>query len=493
MHINVKDASNEYLEFSNHLQYEFSHDELDDAYQTNGYIPHQLIRFMYQIDLSVLCSLRESLYKDKYPSLSLAFGDSEVDKFGNIVLRYKKKSLRVKIESVDKYYTDNDISYARLFNKEKEKRSFFMNNYFDSFVKHLLFKSDSLSNNIEYLIIYTNSALDFTEEMKLKQSRSRSFYPFKFDSMNIEDCGILKDFLFTNSKIKGRGFYQFSQNDATREELLKRLEFSSAMRKELNVRNLSPEFEKEIKEVFLDKLVFAVNQPNREELNSIVKDEISSKVKDDYIELQEKVLCNLTAQKMHKKHGNDISEITYSFSLLMSFLHDMFLNNNMFSINFKGKSCDISNGIAINYKNRTTYVKALNADSNIGYSHLFPSRTQERKNKFSINRHFTVFIEELEKDKNIRYYIIYTNGGLDLTEENRFKKGQSKDFYPLKLHKIDFQKKKYKILRHCSCVDKHGLYQFSLEEATMLSSLLKLPTSFQSKKKKHLLMKMKKK
>ncbi|GBM05353.1 hypothetical protein AVEN_51664-1 [Araneus ventricosus] len=98
----------------------------------------------------------------------------------------------------------------------------------------------------------------------------------------------------------GRGFYQFSQNDATREELLKRLEFSSAMRKEIKERKLPPEFEKEIKEAFFDKLVFAVNQPNREELNSIVKDEISSKVKDDYIELQEKILCDLMVQNAIK-------------------------------------------------------------------------------------------------------------------------------------------------------------------------------------------------
>ncbi|GBN79909.1 hypothetical protein AVEN_113757-1, partial [Araneus ventricosus] len=479
MHMDINVTSNEYFEFFNDLRYEYRQDELDNAYQTNRFIPHQLIRFMYQLDLSVLCLLRESLYKDKYPSLSLAFRDYEINKFGNITLCYKEKSIHVQIESVDKYYTGNDISYAKLFT-EKEKR---MNKYFDSFFKHLLFKSNSLSNNVEYLIIYTNSGLDFTEEMKLKQSQSRNFYPFKFDSMNIEDCGILKDFLFTNDNMTGRGFYQFSQNDTMREELLKRLEFSSAMRKEIKERKLPPEFEKEIKEAFLDKLVFAVNQPNREELNSIVKDKISSKVKDDYIELQEKILCDLMVQNVHKKHRN---EIMYSFSLLMSFLHDMFLNSNVFSINLKGKSCDGSNDIAINYKDRSTYIKVLNADRNIGYSQLFPSRTQERRNKFSVNKHFSVFIEELEKDKNIRYYIIYTDAGMDLTNENRLKKGLSKDFYPLKLHKIDFRKKKYKILRHCSCINKNGLYQFSQEETTKLSNLLNLPPSFQSKRQERL-------
>ncbi|GBM18573.1 hypothetical protein AVEN_47957-1, partial [Araneus ventricosus] len=482
MHIDVNVTSNGYLEFSDDLHFEFRQDELAIAYQTNRCIPHQLIRFMYQLDLSILCSLRESIYKYKYPSLSLTFGDYEIEKFGNITLCYRSKSIHVRIESVEKYYTDNDISYGRLFNKEKRKQSFCMNNYFGNFVKHLISKSNISSNDVEYLIIYTNSGLDFTGEMKLKHSQSRRFYPFKFVSMNIDDCGILKDFLFTKDNITGCGFYQFSKDKATREELLKRLEFSSAIRKEIKERKLSPEFEKEVKEAFLDKFVFAVNQPNREELNVILKNEINRKVKDDYIELQKKVLCDLTAQKMHKKHGNDISEITYSFSLLMSFLHDMFLNNNMFSINLKGKSYDISNGIAINYKNRTTYVKSLNADSNIGYSHLFPSRTQKRKNKFSINKHFTIFIEELENDKNIRYYIIYTNAGLDLTEEKRLKIGQSKDFYFFKLDSIDIQKKKYKMLRHCSCVHKNGLYRFSQEETTKLASLLELPPSFQREK-----------
>ncbi|GBN03426.1 hypothetical protein AVEN_114390-1 [Araneus ventricosus] len=158
---------------------------------------------------------------------------------------------------------------------------------------------------------------------------------------------------------------------------------------------------------------------------------------------------------------------------------DSWLNN---TLKEEGKGCDISNGIAINYKERTSYIKVLNVDRDIGYSHLFPSKTQERKNKFSINKHFTLFVEELEKDKNIRYFIIYTNKGLDLTEEKRLKKGHSKDFYPFKLDSIDIQKKKYKILRNCLCINKTGLYRFSQEEITKLSSLLKLPPSFQREK-----------
>ncbi|GBM17429.1 hypothetical protein AVEN_119465-1, partial [Araneus ventricosus] len=468
MDVNV--TSNEDSEFPSDLQDEPGHDELRNAYQISRCIPHHLIELMYQLDLSVLCSLRKSTYEYKYPLLSLAFEDSGIDKFNNIVLRNKKKSIHIQIENVDKYYIDNDIGYARLFTKEKEKRSFFINDYFNSFVKHLISKS----SNIKYLVIYTNSGLDLTEEEKLKQGRSWSFYPFKFDGINMEECGILKDFLFTNDNEEGHVLYQFSQEETTREELFKRLEFSSAAQKVIEERKFS---EEKVKENFLDKLVFAVNQPNREELNTIVKSEIKdSNVQDNYIALQERILCDLTALE---KLGPGI---IYEFNLLMSFLHDMFLHKNMFFINSKGKSCDTSNNIIINRKDRITYVKAYNADSDIGYSQLFPSRIQERKNKFSINKHFTLFIEELEKDKNIEYFIIYTNTCLDLTEEKRLKKGQSKNFHPLKLDSIDIQKKKYKILRNCSCIDKNGLYQFSQEETTRLSSLLKLPPSFQREK-----------
>ncbi|GFT70879.1 uncharacterized protein TNCV_4163611 [Trichonephila clavipes] len=276
------------------LQDEPRQNELHNARQTKQYIPCHLVGLMYQLDLLVLCSLRKFTYEHKYPSLSLAFGDSEIGKFNNIVLCNKKKSIHIQIENVDKYYIDNDIGYARLFTKEKEKRSFFINDYFDSFVKHLISKPNSLSNNIKYLVIYTNSSLDLTEEEKLKQGRSWSFYPFKFDGINMEECGILKDFLFTNDNTKGNGFYRFSQDKTTREELFKRLEFSSAIQKVIEERK----FSQEVKENFLDKLVFAVNQPNREELNSIVKinqhdrEELNSIIKNEIENKSNKVPYN---------------------------------------------------------------------------------------------------------------------------------------------------------------------------------------------------------
>ncbi|XP_015922318.1 uncharacterized protein [Parasteatoda tepidariorum] len=471
MDVNV--TSNEDSEFPSALQYESGYD--DHAYQASRCIPHHLIELMYQLNLLVLCSLRKSMYEHKYPSLSLAFGDSEIDKFSNIVLRYEGKSTHIQVKNVDNYI-DSNISYARLFNKERRSSS--INSYFDSFVKHLISKSDSLCN-VEYLTVYTNSGLDLTEEKELKQGRSKNFYPFKFYSINIEEYGILKNFLFTSNNIQGHGFYQFSQDKTTREELLKQLKFSPAVQKVIKKRELSLGFEKEIKEAFLDKLVFAVNQPNREELNSIIKSEMkkNSEVRDNYITLQERILSNL---EEHKKLGNYISGIIYEFNLLMLFLHDMFLHKNMFSINFEGKSRDISNYITINYKGRTTYLKAHYADSNIDYNQLFPSRQQN--NTFSINKLFTLFVEKL--GKAIKFFIIYTNRGLDLTEERELKQGQSKGFHPLKFDIMDIRKRKYKILRDCSCIDGNGLYQFAQEETTRqkLLSLLKLPPSLQKEK-----------
>lgn len=471
------------------LQDEFKQDSPDgfhnscqnDQYRNN--IPDTLIRLMYQLDLSVLCTLRKSAHGHKYASISLAFGDSEIDKFSDIVFRYEEKSIHLHIETVDKYYIDNNIGYTGLFTKEKEKRKFYINDYFDSFVKYLMSKLDSSLNNIEYLIIYTNSGLDLTEENKLKRGRSRYFYPFKFDNMNMKEHYILEDFFYIKDNVRERNFYQFSRDTIMRKELLKRLEFSAAMQKAIAKGTSCQDFENKIKEAFLDKLVFAVNQPNREELNSLIRNKMkeNSEVHDNYKTLQKKILYTLAVPGKHKKFKNYVSRMVYEFSLLMSFLHDMFLHKNMFSINFEGKSSDISNDIVINYRNRITYVKAHDADRDIDYSKLFPSK-QEEENTFSLNKHFALFAEELKN--GIRYFIIYTNANLMLTEEMTLKNGKPEDFYPLKFDNIDIQKKRYKILRNCTCINGNGLYKFAQEETTRekLLNLLKLPPFLQREK-----------
>ncbi|XP_012140023.1 uncharacterized protein LOC105662430 [Megachile rotundata] len=473
-------STNDIVQKRLHKDLQNSSDEFDE---TNQYriVPHSLISLMYRIDLSILCSLRKCIYRHKYPSLSLSFGDTEINKFNDIVLCYKNKSIHVHIENVEKYYVNNNITYATLFTKEKERRSFFINDYFEDFIKYLTLKLDSSLHNLENLVIYTNSGLDLTEEKKLKPGRSRNFFPFKFDNVSVEKCEILKDFLFTNNKMREHDFYQFSQDKTTREEFLRRLQFPSAMERVIKERKFFQSSEREIKETFLDKLVLAVNQPSREELNSIIKSEIDEniEVQDDYISLQQRILSNLTAPEKHKKLRNYVSKIMYEFTLLMSFLHDMFLHKNLSFINFETKSYDTSSNIIVNYKHRIIYISVYNAVGDVDFGKLFPTREREKENMFSVNKHFGLFIEGLKND--LRYFVIYTNAGLNLTEEGRFKKGKSKYFYPLKFNGINIQKKRYKVLRDCSCINENCLYQFEQEQMTMekVLGLLKPPSSLQ--------------
>ena len=152
----------EHSEFPSDLQDKSEEDILDSTFQAKKCIPHHFTGLMYRLDLSVLYLLRKSIYENKYPSLSLAFKDFEIDRFSDIVLRYKQKSVHLRIENEDKYYVVNGINYARLFTKKNQYSS--INNYFSSFAKHLICESDSLPKDIKYLIVFSNLGLDITEK-----------------------------------------------------------------------------------------------------------------------------------------------------------------------------------------------------------------------------------------------------------------------------------------------------------------------------------------
>lgn len=87
----------------------------------------------------------------------------------------------------------------------------------------------------------------------------------------------------------------------------------------------------------------------------------------------------MTDLRRHEKFEDCISGIIYEFNLIMFVLHNMFLDKNISPLHSKRKSYDIANGIAIHYKDKITYVKTLNADSNIGYSHLFPPQKKRKQ------------------------------------------------------------------------------------------------------------------
>lgn len=448
-------------------------DELDNYYeihQSRNNFSHQMLKCFYQLDLSVLCLLKKFKCGHKYPSITIKFEDSEMDKFNNIVLCYRNKSVYIQIEYVDQdIYMDNTISFAKLFTTKKPTS---INNYFNSFVKYCISKSDNFSSAIEYLVIYTNSSLDLTDDKKLSYVRSTNFYPFKF--VNTEKCDILNEFLCTNGDGQQVCFYQFSNDKLTRDELSKRLEFSSSTQKIIEATSFYLANEKEIKDTFFNKLVFAVKQPNREELLCVVKNEAET-VKFEYMELQGRMFQNLT----RKKFGFGI---VYEFNVLLYILHEMFLNKKIAFINCT--SHRTSNFITIYYKRKVTYMKTWNVDKTIGYAQLFPSIQQEKKDNFSINSIFHTFINELEKNEDVKFFIIFINANLDLTEENRLKKDQSNDFHPFKFEPIDIQKKRYKVLRNCSFINKSSLYMFAQEELVILSKLLKFPIRLQKGKEK---------
>lgn len=273
--------------------------EIDNTSSTNQFphhFSHRLIAIMFQSELSILCLLRKSMHKEKYCSVTVKFKNSQNGYFDDIALRYSETSFHIKIEYVDKFYIDNDINYDILFSRVKG--NFSVNNYLNNFVKKIICDSRSLTDQPEYFIIYTNSGLDLTIDKKLNHGRARKFYPLQLNRINLESISGFNDFLLTNdnnsdSNANECEFYQFTKNE-TREELLKRLDFSPTVKKEIEKSEFSEEM---LKEAFLDRLVLAVNQPCREKLVSIIKNEIleNNVINKDYTRLKEKVLKKLSS------------------------------------------------------------------------------------------------------------------------------------------------------------------------------------------------------
>ncbi|XP_039310708.1 uncharacterized protein LOC105205897 [Solenopsis invicta] len=472
--LNIK---SENLGFLSDLQDETRQNKLYKDYHTqhHRHFYNHLIKVMYQLDLSILCSLRKFTYEYKYPSLSLTFEGSEIETFNNIVIHHENKSIHIRIEYVDKYYTENSIGYSKLFSKPSKHYSL-LNSYFNIFTKSVL-KTNNLLTDVEYLIIYTNSKFNLTKEKTFIIGKSKNYYPFKFDNIQIKGCDILKDILFTNNNIQENDFYQFSQDVTTREKLLKHLEFSSSMKKVVQERKLSQKLEESIKKAFFNKLVFAVNQPNREKLSSIVKVEMKKKVEglELYKALQERILCDLKTSYKNKNCVFDVSEIIYQFNLLMNLLHDMFVHKNVFSVNF-GKN---DNSITIYHQNKISYLYVHNADTNINSNLLFFFGKKE--NMFCINKYFTLFVEEFSED--IEHLVFYTNANLDLTTDKKFKGKPSNDPYSLKFNSVNIWEEKYRILRYSSSINENDLYQFS-EKITRekIINMLVLPPSLQKEK-----------
>lgn len=439
-----------------------SHNSLQTNVEYRNNYPRKLIGLMHQLELSILCLNRRYLHELKYPSAEIKFQDSSVDKFNDIVILNNDKSVHIKV--IGNHFIDCSINFTKLFTRKDQ--DFTVNNYFNSFVKYVINNLDSGPlKSVKNLVVYTNLNLDLSETSQaLNRTKNNNFYPYKFDLMNLEESEILTDFLKTKDS-ENENYYQLSQEEYTENELMKNLKYSPAIlkmikEKELKDKFLSQKFEKKIKKKFLSKLVFVVNQPHREELRTVIKNELPEE-SNEYMQLQEKVQDSSIVTD---------SKILSEFYFLMVASHEMFLNKKISSVNTRGN--DLSNFVSLSFADKIICFNPCVASKRIIYSQLF---SKNGKNELSIHNQFSLYLENSKSTERVKFFLVYTNEDFHLTKENVFHKDKSKGFHPLKLVNLDAKSKKYKLLRKCSFIDCDKLYQFSEEDTSVILDLLIIP------------------
>lgn len=103
---------------------------------------------------------------------------------------------------------------------------------------------------------------------------------------------------------------------------------------------------------------------------------------------------------------------------------------------------------------------------------MFPPKVIENKKKFAINKIFSIFIAELEKQEDPEFFVFFTNAELNVTDKNQLKVNkQMKESYPLEFVAVDIKKAKYQNLNNWPFINKNRLYEFA--ESERLLQLLK--------------------
>ncbi|KAJ8679915.1 hypothetical protein QAD02_015702 [Eretmocerus hayati] len=405
--------------------------------------PSKFITFIYKLYLSMWWLLKKHHNKQKVSPLAISFEDSEIDLFKDIVIRYKSKSVHVKI--IDDHFIDYTIGYSRLFSKSQ---IFSLNQYFNSYAKNRICKSFRFLKHVEYLIIYTNLSLDLDKDQMMSEPSKPKLCPLKFERMNIDKHEILQKFLFSQNSLGELNFYQFSQDGRTKTELLERLELTSSLQKAAKDRKMSNAFLDNIKRDFLNKLVFAVDQPCSEELRKLIRAKVHGS-RHSLSKLQEEAIqSNLTGPPL-----------LYEIKFLISVASDVMMHNRL-SLSYEND--DASNFIIINYKNKLTFVNVCLENQRLSLKHLLPLKNQKEKNKMSLSHQFIHFIREYKKNQSIKFFVIYTNAKLDLCNINNLRLSNSKESFSFE--KISIDSKRFKVLRYLSGVDAKYLYQFNLSE-----------------------------
>lgn len=408
-------------------------DQLEHSY------PHRLINFMYKLELSVLCLLRKFNSKEQ-----IIFKRSKMGQFNDIIMHYQEKYICIKIEYIDTYYIKKSLNFNSLFSTKLG--NFTLKNYLNEFAEELL-NSESLLHSAKYLIIYTNSAFDLTNDKKLVQMDET----LQLCSVNTEIHNDLLKLFSTNNESNCE-FYQFANNTETRNKLLKMVKFTKSIETKIKTK-LSLN---EIKNLFWDKLIFAVNQSTIEELIDTVRCEIKGK-NEDLSQLKKEIFQQLLSDNENKKGKiyQNLTSANYIFNLFIYCLHDMFLYKDINAIKFSEKIESLD--IVINLR-KNNYLNLRAIDGNI--CELSSIEFDKQREIFSLNSQFLYFIQELDED--LEYFIIYTNGNLEFLNELILGNKKFDTIY----QQINVSDEKYFSLRNLY-IDVKNLYQFKHGETRM--------------------------
>ncbi|XP_051169132.1 uncharacterized protein LOC127286669 isoform X2 [Leptopilina boulardi] len=433
------DTNWKYKEKTSSNTLEKSHNTTFDNFQ-NSY-PHRLISLMYQLELSTLFLLRKSIFTNSTePAI---FKNSKLGQFNNIIQCYNGEYFCIRVQYVDTYFIKKSLNGNSLISNIGD---FALTNYLNEFAMELICYLDQLTDAPKYLIIYTNCAFDLTDDKKLKQIDTSDNNLIKLQNINSETDPDLMNLLKINNSTGE--FYRFSNDERTRNKLHYFIHFSKLLRNKIGMAGLKQPV---IKRLFFDRLIFAVNQPEIGELFQTVRNEIRSENQDLNV-IRKEIIEQLSEDEI--ENSQNLINTFYSFELFIFSLHEMFLYENIHGVKFDEKN--ETQNIAMNSRNNFLYFKPL--ELTIRKNEDFLKQAQI----FFINTLFSFFIQ---LDKNIDYFIIFTNGSLTLVKElilgKKFEANIEEELiHCLKFSRLNTLEEKYLTFRH-SFLDVNNLYQFS--------------------------------
>lgn len=211
-----------------------------------GKTSRSLVGSIYQVKLLIL--LLKNAQDEDDDSFFLGTEVQEAKYFDDIVFQYKKNGKLVSCFLQAKHFRrHNKILFDDLINKEKKYGAFYLKKYFDSYCEIIKRKEEELSQPLTHpnreFVIYTNINFD-----KLGRDLKDSFQELK-------DKGSILNLVAK----KGSQCLKFKNDFSKKTDLV------SALKQEDNSIT-----DQEI-EAFFKHLVFAVNQPNEEELEEIIE------------------------------------------------------------------------------------------------------------------------------------------------------------------------------------------------------------------------------